>query len=333
MHKFARNNVMRIGVVVLFLAVLGYVIQSRMYNNNVVTEKITVRLGWEHQAQFAGFYVAQAMGFYEDVGLDVELRSLDLDKDQVAELQSQEVDISIMEAHQLLAGVDVGADIRAVAAIYQVNPHALAVRQDSDIREPADFAGKTIGLAGGEGEGNVLFEIFAEQYGGENIQYVNLGFDTVDDFANNRADIIDVYRIDQPYLAKERGIPLHIISLDAYGFSTYGDIIAVNEQMLNERPDVVRRFVQASLRGWELALRDTDTAVASTLAYTTGNYDSRAYQEHIVLESIPLVRGEASRIGYMEFVPWSILYESMKQAGALTGEFDLQKVYTNMFIQ
>lgn len=296
-------------------------------------QKVTVRLSWVHQAQFAGFYVAQEKGWYKDAGLNVTLLPLDDTKNQVAELNDDAIDMSVMEAHQMLVGVDEGVPLQAVAAIYQINPHVLAARQDSGIARPEDFAGKVIGLAGGQGEGNALFRFFVEQYGDASaVNYINLGFDTIDDFINNRADVIDIYQTDQPYLAQKEGIPLNIISLDAYGFSTYGDVVVVNKNMFSTKGGFIRAFVQATLAGWEYALEHPEEAAEISLKYTEGSYHDINYQRHIMFESLPLIRGSVSRLGQMELVPWSTLYESMKRAGAIEGDFDIREVYTNQFI-
>ena len=317
---------------ILVLLVLGYVGYSQLAHSDSEAS-VSVRLGWKHQAQFAGFYIAQEHGFYDDVNLSVSLNELDLNKDQVQELVDGEVDIAIMEAHQVLEGINNGHDLRAVMAVYQINPHALAVRADSGITGPEDFDGKVIGLAGGEGEGNALFRIFIEKFGRDSsVTYQNLGFDTVDDFANRRADIIDVYRTDQPYLAEQQGVPLTVIPLDAYGFSTYGDVVVVSDRMLREHPGVVERFVVASKQGWEYVLDNPALVPAEILKFTSDQYNDVAYQEHIVSESLPLLRGQEHDFGHMNLVSWSTLYESLRQAGVITTEFDVRDIFTNEFI-
>ncbi|MCA9364250.1 ABC transporter substrate-binding protein [Candidatus Kaiserbacteria bacterium] len=320
-------------LILIILGAGGYLLWGTNHNNPDSLEAFSVRLSWVHQAQFAGLYVAKEKGFYEDVGLDVSFLSADVSITQTDEVAAGAVDASIMEAHQFLADEVHINDLEAVAAIYQVNPHVLAARADSAITGPEDFSGKMIGLAGGKSEGTALFETFIDSIkNGQSVTYTELGFDTVDDFLNRRADIIDVYRIDQPYRAAEEGIPLTIIPLDAYGFSTYGDVVVMNKGTTEGNPDRARRFVQATLRGWEYALEYPEEAVDITLAYAEGEYYDRAYQEHILFESIPLVRGEASVLGTMELVPWSTLYESMRRAGVITMPFNVNDVYTNEFI-
>jgi ABC-type nitrate/sulfonate/bicarbonate transport system substrate-binding protein len=319
---------------VFVLAVFLYVVFIKNPISPPSLQTVTVRLGWVHQAQFAGFYVAQEKGFYKDEGLNVELLPLDQNSNQVQELEQGKVDFSVMEAHQALVGVGDGAKIKAIMAVYQVNPHVLAAREDSGIRGPEDFNGKVIGFAGGEGEGNALFRIFIKKFSDpKSVTYKNLSFNTVDNFINREADVIDLYRTDQPYLAKKSGVPLTLIPLDAYGLSTYGDVVMASNDFLESRKDIVRKFASATRKGWEYALSHGEEAAVITLPHTSGNYRDIEYERHIIEQSAPLIRGSQSDFGRMDFVPWSTLYESMRAAGAITRDFDVNEAYTNEFIE
>lgn len=295
--------------------------------------KFSVRLGWVHQAQFAGMYVAKEKGYYAEAGLDVDLLEAQPNTEQTDELAEGKVDASVMEAHQLLGDNENIKKLQAVAAIYQTNPHALAVRKDSDIKDPGDFSGRIVGLSGDQSREDNLFRLFV---GDENVlqsvSYNQLGFDTVDDFVNKRADIIDVYRTDQPYLAEKKGVPLRLIPLELYGFSTYGDVLAVNKSLSESSPERVHSFVSATLRGWKYALDYPEEAVAIVMKYAKGNYADREYEEHILYESMPLVRGNAADLGIMDIVPWSNLYEAMRRSGVIVDKYELKEIYTNKFV-
>ncbi len=310
-------------------AVLSYVIFLR---EKYEPAHMRVRLGWVHQAQFAGIYVAQEKGFYQDEQLTIELLPSDPEIEQAAELAAGDVDVSVMEAHQLLAGYTPDAPIQAVAAIYQVNPHSLAVRADSGIDGPNDFGGKTLGFSGGQSEGSALFKTFISSFDQDSVKYVELGYDTIDDFKQRRADIIDLYRVDQPYLAEREGVPLTIIPLEAYGLSTYGDVLTMSKPQTEDERLLATRFVRATLRGWQYALDHPQEAVDITMQYVEGDYDDRKYQEHILYESLPLIRGTTQRLGAMKLPPWSTLYESMIRAEATQAEFDVAQVYTNDYL-
>lgn len=314
----------------------GILFVKQSKENTASPQKLTVRLGWVHQTQFAGFYVAKEKGFYKKAGLDVTLLPLDLAKSQTEELGAGAVEASVVEAHQMLGGIDKGANIEAVVAIYQINPHILAARADSGIKGPDDFTSETVfGIAGGEGEGDAIFKVFIEKFAGiKGPKYVSLGFDTVNDFINKRVDVINTYQIDQPYLAKKKGVPLNIISLSAYGLTTYGDVLAMNKDFVVAHPDTVKKFVKATLKGWEYTLANTEEAIAITLPYTSGDYNDEEYLRHILTESVPLIQGpNGTTLGRMELAQWSTLYESMKSKNALTKSFDIKSVFTNEFIQ
>lgn len=315
-------------VLVFFLGSYWFRLQYRKSG----LEPFVVRLGWVNQAQFAAFYVAKEKGFYEKEGLDVQLIEADQDVNQVEEIAQAKVDASIMEAHQVLGSGDNIDSLLAVAAIYQTNPHVLAARADSGIKEIKDFAGKTVGFSGGKSEGSALFESFLSQKLSSPVKFVELGFNTVDDFKNKRADVIDLYRIDQPYLASKEGIELTLFPLEAYGFHTFGDLVVLNRDATNLNPERSHSFVHATIRGLDYALEHPEETIDISLKYSSGSYADRAYQEHIFYESIPLIRGEGKTLGVMDLLPWKTLFEAMRKAGAVSSDLNVEELYTNRFV-
>lgn len=328
LHKIMKKIILV--CLILFFFIGSYWFGLRYSKSSL--EPFVVRLGWVNQAQFAAFYVAKDKGFYERKGLDVHLVEADQAVNQAEEIAQAKVDASIMEAHQVLGSGDAINSLLAVAAIYQINPHVLAARADSDIKEIQDFSGKTVGFSGGKSEGSALFESFLSQKLSSPVNFVELGFNTVDDFKNKRADIIDVYRIDQPYLAQREGVDLVQFPLEAYGFNTFGDVIVVNRTVNDQDPDRYHRFVHATIQGLEYALNNPEEAIDISLKHSSGLYADRSYQEHIFYESIPLIRGEGKTLGVMDLLPWKTLYEAMRKANAVEPNLDIEKLYTNRYV-
>lgn len=319
-------------VLALLIIITGFLLTGQKQASLEKKQNVSVRLGWLHQGQFAGFYLAKEKGFYRDVGLEVTLLEADHDIDQGIELINGNIDFSIMEAHQFL-DYNENNDLIALAAIYQVNPHVLAVREDSDIYSPKDFNGKIIGLSGGESEGDSIFKAFIKEVGViDNVNFKKLGFNTIEDFKNNNADVIDIYSIDQNFLAEKENLPLRLFPLDTYGFTTYGDVIVAKRKFVEENPELVRLFVTSTLKGWESVLEKPQEAVDVSLKYTSGRYNDRTYQEHIIYKSIPLISANVTKIGEMSFVPFSTLYESMLRSDAITNKYDVSTVFTNEYI-
>lgn len=336
-RKIKKASILILILVILFILFI-FTNKKDFSFNKYDPADVSVRLGWVNQAQFTGFYVAEDKGYYDDFGLNVELKELDPEIGQVEEVSNGDVDFSVMEAHQLLSGLGSGFDVKAVMVIYKINPHVFAVREDSDIYGPEDFSGKTIGFSGGAGEGDALFKFFIKKFSNnqDDVIYKNLEFNTVDDFINNKADIIDIYGVDQPYLADKKGVPLRLIPLDAYGFSTYGDVVVTTNEMINESNDVVSRFVTATKKGWEYALKNQEESLQIVMNRVSDDYDDINYQTYILENSAPLImgnKGNKKEIGEMDLVSWSTLFEAMKSINVFENSFDISDIYTNEFVR
>src|ERR1035438_7580818 len=110
------------------------------------TDTLTLQLKWVAQAQFAGYYVADAKGFYKAVGLDVTIKpgGPDINPAQVMAGGGADVDIDWMPS--ALAAREKGLPLVNIAQVFQKSGMELTCRNDSGVKTPADFKGKTLGV-------------------------------------------------------------------------------------------------------------------------------------------------------------------------------------------
>ena len=105
---------------------------------------LTMQLQWTHQAEFAGFYAAEANQYYADEGLAVTLVEGGPDVDNIAPVVNGRAQFSIGSGEQLILARAAGKSLRAVATIYRRSPTVFFSLASSGITRPQDFAGKTI---------------------------------------------------------------------------------------------------------------------------------------------------------------------------------------------
>lgn len=302
-------------------------------------EKAVVSLKWLHQAQFAGLYVAKEKGFYADAGLDVKITEWDFTVSQEDELAQGVSDFAVLNPVELLEAIGKGLDFRAVAVIYRDAAYALIASKDSGIETPADFRGKILSNKGGTDDGKIVFPALLKAFdvGEDEVTYVDSSFDTheADDIASGSADVSDLYRTDQVYVFQQRGMEYNLILPEKFGFEMYGDVLVTTQKLIDENPDFVKRFVQATIAGWEYAVTNPSEAVDLTMPYVTNEiYKDRDLEVFILGNSIPLIKPEGvERIGGMEFVRWQRLYESMQSVGLLENDFDVTQVFTRKFLR
>jgi ABC-type nitrate/sulfonate/bicarbonate transport system substrate-binding protein len=298
-------------------------------------KRVAVGLAWLHQAQFAGMYMAKEEGLYADAGLEVDLQEYRFGDDTGKLLVDREIDFAVMSATEVLDCRRRGKPVVAVAAIYQVSPYAFASLEESGISTPADWRGKTLGNEGENLQAVLTYRALLDRYGvpkGE-VRYVNLDFDEVEDLRQRRADVIDLYRTDQPYLFDQAGLKYRLLFPEQFGFGMYGDLIVAREDMVENRPETVAAFVNATLDGWEMALRDHDQAIVQTMKYASEAYADEEYEKYILSSSAPLIRPSGGeKIGSMSAAAWESAYREFENAGLIQVPFDWREAYTVEFI-
>src|ERR1700691_5818620 len=133
-------------------AILTFLVLTGLCAAAHAGDAVTVRLKWYNQAQFAGFYVAQAKGFYKAAGLDVIIQPGGPDFPAVQMVAGGNEQFGVTGADQILIARSKGVPVVALAVIYRRNPFVLFSLQKSGIKTPADWAGKKVGVKIGGNE-------------------------------------------------------------------------------------------------------------------------------------------------------------------------------------
>lgn len=300
--------------------------------------KVTVRLAWLHQAQFSGFYVAKEKGFYKEAGLDVELKEYEDGLDILQELNAGKVQFSVATPLEILTAIERGDNVKAIAVIYQTAPLAFASLSSAKITTPADFRGKTLGAKGGNNEAKVKYQSLLSEYNipeqAVSLKELDYSMSEADDLLNKRVDVIDMYRTDQPYLFKQKGVTINLLLPENFGISGYGDTLLTTESLIGDKPELVESFVQATLKGWEYALDNKTETLTIVAKYQNKDYADPERQKYILDQSAPLIRPTGGRtIGDMNFRIWDQIVKQAQSAGLISNEFDSTTVYTNQFLQ
>lgn len=300
-------------------------------------EDITVQLKWMHQAQFAGNYVAEQKGFYKDLGLNVELESFDYTNNPISEVLDERADFGIIGAGELIKARVEGKPIKALAVIYQDNPVTAYTLASSGIDSPDDFIGKRVGIQTGinvEYQIQAMLNAVGVDYNTD-ITVKKIGFG-INKIIDEEIDVGFGYMINEPIQVEEEGYEINIIHPAEYGINVYGDVLFTTEEMIKNRPDLVYRFVKATLKGWDYALENQSEAVNFTLLYEDPNNDALNFkhQKAMLEKSAPLIQPSKSvKVGQMNFVRWKASYDLMQRYDLLNKDINIQDAYTTEFLE
>jgi len=249
-------------------------------------EKVSIKLQWADQFQFAGYYIAKEKGFYKDAGLDVTIQKFDPKKLAVDEVISGRSTYGIGRSSLLVDRME-GKDIIALAAIFQSSPFVLLSKKSADIQTPHDLIGKRIMMTKDfQDTITIRAMLNSQNIGIDKIKFLEHSYNPLD-IANGKTDVMACYISNEPFVLKEHGIETNAINPEAYGFDFYSDILFTSETEVRNHPKRVRAFVDATLKGWEYAFEHIpETAQLIRERYNTQNksLESLIYEGQVLKE-------------------------------------------------
>jgi diguanylate cyclase (GGDEF)-like protein len=284
-------------------------------------DPVTLQLRWPNQFQFAGFYVAKERGFYEEEGLDVTIREFSRGVNVAKEVVSQRADYGIGRSSLLLKRAQ-GMPVVALAAIYQESPSVL-ITADPDIRTPKDLEGRRIMITPDTADSAaILGMLLSSGVKMENLKLQPHSFD-YRDLLNGKTDAMACYLSNEPYLLDENNASYTIFDPKNYGFDFYGDLLFTSEEEIAQHPERVKRFYEASIKGWKWAFEHIEeTAELIYQKYNTQHKPLRMLiHEGEVLK--PLAFGRTDNFGFLSKARFKEIAEVYKLSGLLQSGVDL----------
>lgn len=252
---------------------------------------VILQLKWIHQFQFAGFYAAEAKGFYKEEGLTVTFRERRPGMKVINEVMDGNADFGVSDPEALLDYLE-GKPVVVLGAIFQHSPNVLLTHADSNIKKPKDLRGKRVMLLG-----SMAAPIWA-MLNSQGVSKSDLKLQAltwrVDELVNGETDALSAYLTDQPYELNKMGIPTNVIRPISFGIDFYGDCLITTEQLAENNPDLVERFTRASFKGWEYAMAHSDEIAdliisrhKSTKTKDQLHFEAEAMRELILPRLIP----------------------------------------------
>lgn len=284
-------------------------------------ETVSLQLKWSHQFQFAGYYAAIEKGFYREEGLDVILREGLPATNLINEVTSGNADFGV-DNTSLLIERDRGKSVVVLAAIFQHSPQVLIARKDSGIVSPHDLIARKVMLEK-EQSTDILAMLNNEGIAIEEVNFVPHTWN-VRDLIDGKVDAMTAYTTAEPYLLQNMDIPLTVIHPISYGIDYYGDCLFTSEQQIAARPELVARFVRASLKGWEYAMSHQEEVIDLILT----SYNPKLSREKLRYEAQEMqkvIRPEYVEIGHMNSGRWAKIAENHQKFGLISPNFSLDK--------
>jgi NitT/TauT family transport system substrate-binding protein len=312
----------------IFALAVTTLIGCKTETTNKQPDRVSVRLKWHHQSQFAGFYAAEQKGFYADENITAVLEPGGIDIDEVEMVVSGKDDFGVVAAPEIITRVAQDSPIKAIAVIFRRNPAVYFALKDSGIVKPEDFVDRKVLVF----PRDYALPAVLAKVGVTMNQIIAVPHTfTLESFFAGKVDVWTGYLTNQLVTARKKGYKLNLIFPDAYGVHIYSDTIIASDKLIEEKPDLVERFLRATLRGWRWAIENPKEAAMFVL-----KYGSEKDKERLIAEmeySVPLIHTGRDQIGWMEDKTWQGMHKLLIDQGVLKKPCDLRQVYTKVFLE
>ncbi|MCG8633099.1 MAG: ABC transporter substrate-binding protein [Desulfobacterales bacterium] len=294
---------------------------------------VSLQLQWVTQCQFAGYFIGLEKGWYKDADIDLTIHPGGPDIVPVDLVTSGSRDFGTTLLAELAVSVQQGKPAIGIAQIQQDNGLRLLAKASSGIREPRDFAGKRIGvwLGGWEVQFNALLAL--EGIRPDEVDVISQGF-SMAPFIENRLDVASAMIYNEYNMVISRGInpdQLVVIDFGDYGLGFPGDVLFTSNTMVRSDPELCRKMVAVSLRGWKYALDHQDEAVAVVLKHDRSGVAEEAHQKKMMAEISKLTSGSAA-LGRIKRGTISKMIDTLVRHRVMGNEVPPDTVFTDRFI-
>ncbi len=289
----------------------------------LAADKLTLQLKWVPQAQFAGYYVAAAKGFYADAGLDVAIKPGGPDINPAQVIAGGGADVIVDWMPSALAARDKGVKLVNIAQVFEKSGMQLTCRRDSGVSSPAQFKGKTLGVWFSGNEYPFLAWMAKLKLpitgGPDGVTVLKQGFN-VDPLLQKQAACISTMTYNEYWQLIEAGMKpdqLNVFRYEDQGVATLEDGLYTVESKLADPAAVavLARFLQASVKGWQYASAHQDEAVRIVLSNDTAGAQTAAHQKRMMGEVAKLLGDDPKRMGYLDPAAYERTVDELLSSG------------------
>jgi len=296
-------------------------------------DKISLLNGWLAQAEQGGFYQALATGIYRDYGLDADIQNGGPQLDANSLLLHGRVDTICSDSFTAISYANQNLPFLAVAAFMQKDPRAILSHPGVGNDKLQDLKGKPILVAT---FGRTTYWPWLKAKFGFTEEQVRPYTFNMAPFLADKNLSQQAFVSSEPLDVERAGVKPVIHLLADYGFANYQTTINTSAKLAKEKPEVLQRFIDASIKGWYSYLYG-DPAPANALIkkINPDMTDEKIAFSISTMRSYGIVdSGDAKTlgIGAMTDERWASFYNSMVEAGALPGGLDVKKAYSIAFV-
>lgn len=292
-------------------------------------DKLVLQTTWVAQAEQGGYYQAVATGIYKRYGLDVEVRSGGPQLNNMTLLLANRADVIVSYDLQVLQGIERNFPLKAIAAPFQFDPQGIVTH--GDVNSLEQLKGKTV-LVSASGQAS-WWPWLKGKYQLQDGQARPYTFN-MQPFLADKNTAQQAYATSEVQQIKEVQPDSKFYLFADYGYPAYGGILVTRDDLLQKNPQMMKRFVAASMEGWKSYLANPAAGNALIKKENPQMTDTILAFGVSQMKALHLIDGgDAAKqgLGVMTDKRWQATRDFMVSAGLLKPSTDWQSAFTTQF--
>ncbi|WP_158944386.1 ABC transporter substrate-binding protein [Granulicella sp. S190] len=288
---------------------------------------ITLQTDWYPQPEHGGFYDALLRGYYKDEGLDVRITPGGPFVSAENQVSGGAAQFAMGSSDQVLVAVARGLPVIAVEATMQQDPQALMLHKDSPVHSFTELNGQTIAVK----PGSIWFQYLLKRYNLNSVREIPATY-SVANFLQDPHYIQQCFVTSEPYFAAKSGADVRTMLISETGYQPYR-VVFTASSFLHDHPELVAKFVRASLRGWRDYLGNS--AVANTEISKLNpamSPDQMQFSTQTLKDQHFITSPDPNQLGQFTFARWNTMYQQLLDLKVISTPIDPKTAYTTQFV-
>jgi NitT/TauT family transport system substrate-binding protein len=303
----------------------------RQHTNENGLIPVKIQTDWYPQPEHGGFYMAQAKGYYKDAGINVEIVPGGPYVTAEQQVSVGAAQFGMSSSDRMIKAVANGQMLVAVGATMQHDPQAVMVHAESPVHSFADLNGHAIAIR----PGSTWFEYIVKLYNLKDVREKPATF-SVANFIQDPDYMQQIFVTSEPFYVKKAGQSIRTLLISESGYDPYR-VFFTSRSYAQEHPEVVAKFVYASLRGWKEYLKDPQVAHAIIQKLNPAmdpalmRFSYEALRDgHFIDGSGP--GGAVDHLGQFDPKRWTSMEQLLLNLKVIPAPIDPAGVYTTQFL-
>jgi NitT/TauT family transport system substrate-binding protein len=291
---------------------------------------VTLQTDWYPQPEHGGFYDAQMRGYYKDEGLDLKILPGGPYNNSDQQLSVGAVQFAMGSSDHVLQVISHDVPLVAIAATMQHDPQAVMVHEESPVHTFPELDGHAVAIRVGA---STWFDYLVKRYQLKKVREIPATY-SVANFLQDPGYIQQIFVTSEPFFARQAGASVRTMLISGTGYDPYR-VMVTSRSFLEQHPDIVAKFVRASVRGWRDYLKNPDDVNAVIAKLNPAMSKAQMQFSYQALRDQRFIAGEdpsGGQLGKFDSARWASMYQQLLDLKLIEKPFDPATAYTQRFI-